>query len=91
MNCPRLEEPGLYEFLCRMSLVDLVLVEGYKLDPTWKSKPIARRTESPCFIQMTKPIAALASDTTEGLPLYLPHRGLDTIQAIAGLILLISS
>lgn len=80
------KEPGLSELLGRMSPVDLVLVEGYKLDAHIKIEVHRALNAKPFLYPNDKTIAALASDAPAGAPLHLPNAHLDDVEAVADLI-----
>jgi molybdopterin-guanine dinucleotide biosynthesis protein B len=80
-------EPDLSELLGRMSPVDLVLVEGYKLDAHVKIEVHRALNAKPFLYPNDKTIAALASDVAGGAPLDLPHAHLDDVEAVGDLIM----
>jgi len=80
------KEPTLSELLRHMSPVDLVLVEGYKLDAHSKIEVHRALNAKPLLYPNDKTIAALASDAAEAAPPHLPHAHLDDVEAIADLI-----
>lgn len=55
-------EPPLEELLCRLSPVDLVLVEGYKRDPHSKIEAHRAVTGQPLIAPQDSTIRAVASD-----------------------------
>ena len=81
------EEPSLAELLARMSVVDLILVEGYKRDAHAKIEVHRAANEKPWLFPEDRSIKAVATDASEGLPAHLPQAHLDDIEAIAGLTL----
>jgi molybdopterin-guanine dinucleotide biosynthesis adapter protein len=81
------EEPGLAELLQRMGPVDLILVEGYKHDAHPKIEVHRAANAKPFLHPEDATIAALATDSLEGLPSYLPHAHLDDIAGVAALIM----
>lgn len=81
------EEPSLAELLARMSVVDLILVEGYKRDSHAKIEVHRAANGKPWLFPEDRSIKAVATDTAEGLPADLPQAHLDDIEAIGGLTL----
>ncbi len=81
------KEPTLAELLLRMSPVDLVLVEGYKLEAHVKIEVHRALNAKPLLHPSDKTIAALASDAVTPASSPLPHAHLDDVEAIADLAL----
>lgn len=79
-------EPSLVELLCRLSPVDLVLVEGYKRDPhpkleVWRAA-VAR---PPAAAEDPHILAVASTDPVPGVA--VPVLPLDDIAAIAGFVI----
>src|SRR5690606_9752522 len=77
-------EPGLADLLCRMSPVDLILVEGFKHDPHVKIEVHRHDNGKPWLYLQDPHIAAVASDVAPATT--LPHVQLDDIGGIADLV-----
>ena len=77
------EEPGLPELLAKMSLVDLVVVEGFKSEPHRKIE-VHRLANGKAWLFPSDPgIAGLATDAAVETGLPVAH--LDDIPAIAAM------
>lgn len=77
-------EPGLADLLCRMSPVDLILVEGFKHDPHVKIEVHRHDNGKPWLYVQDPHIAAVVSDVAPMTG--LPHVQLDDISGIADLV-----
>jgi molybdopterin-guanine dinucleotide biosynthesis protein B len=80
-------EPVLASLLARMSPVDLILVEGYKLDGHVKIEVHRAANAKPALFPDDPTIAAFVSDAVDLDTLALPYAHLDDAEAIAGLCL----
>lgn len=78
-------EPPLSELLAKMTPVDLILVEGYKLDAHPKVEAHREKTGNPLIAKDDETIRAVASDVS--LELDRPVFDLDDTVAVADFIL----
>jgi molybdopterin-guanine dinucleotide biosynthesis protein B len=79
------DEPKLPELLARMSLVDLVIVEGFKREPHSKIEVYRAANGKPPLFPEDSHIVGLATDTA--FETRLPTAQLDDIPAIASMAL----
>ncbi|KGD90121.1 molybdopterin-guanine dinucleotide biosynthesis protein B [Achromobacter sp. RTa] len=79
-------EPGLGELLGRMSVVDLVLIEGFKRNPHIKIEVHREANAKPWLYPDDASIGAIVSDVPPPSGGGLPWVGLDDYEAVADLV-----
>ncbi len=78
-------EPRLPELLAKMSLVDLVVVEGFKREPHRKIEVHRAANAKPLLFPDDPDVVGIATDAT--VETTLPAAHLDDIEAISGMML----